>query len=538
MKQFATLVSLFVWLADVSAQTVQWAERFGANSFDRAYGIATDAAGNSYTTGYFRNTVAFGSTTLVSVGGADTYVAKLDPNGAVLWAVRAGSAEGLDQGNAIAVDAAGNCYVAGQFSSTATFGSISLTATGNTDAFVAKLNSAGTFVWAKAIGGNAGDNGHGVAVDGAGNCHWVGGFSGTAVFGSTTLESATTEVFITKLDTDGNFLWARKAGGAQIDEARSIALDAAGNCFVTGQIGSDFSPPGATATFGSTVFTLLGDGDVFVAKLDANGDHLWARHAGGAARDMGQGIATDAAGNCYLTGYFGGTATFGPVELNAASADDRDVFVAKLDAAGVWQWAVRAGGAANDGGTGIATDATGRISVSGSFGGTATFGSTELDAVSAGAVFLAEVDADGAFVAAQRVGGGLNEMRNGAMALDPAGNARLTGWFRGTVDLGGISLTAAGSNDDIFVLKLADGPNSMREWEAASSVSIFPNPATSFVHIKSEDPVLAVTIHDAVGALVRTEYRPWFSVEQLPTGIYLLQVKTNKGVRSVRFVKE
>lgn len=537
MKPFLTLSIALIVPYALLAQTVAWAGRFGANSFDRGYAIAADAAGNSYITGYFRNTVAFGSTTLSATGGADTYVAKLGPDGEVLWAVKAGSSEGLDQGNAIAVDAAGNCYVAGQFSSTATFGSFTLTATGNVDAFMAKLNSEGVFVWVRAIGGNAGDISYGIAADAAGNSYVVGGFSGTAVFGTTTLVSSTTEVFIAKLDPAGNFLWAQKAGGGQADEARSIALDAAGNCYVTGQVGS-LGPAGGTATFGGITLTLAGDEDVFVTKLDANGDFLWAKQAGGSARDMGQGLSTDAAGNCYLTGYFGGTATFGTVALTSASANERDVFVAKLDPDGNWQWAVRAGGTAEDGGTGIATDAAGTSRVVGSFGGSATFGATELTATAAGAVFLAELDAEGTFVSAIQAGGGLNEMRNGAIAIDPAGNTYLTGWFRGEAQFGDTTLSASGSNDDIFVLKLADGATSIGDRARTTAPVVIPNPASGMLHIRTEERVHTVDIHDGAGALVRTETRASFSVEQLPAGLYLLRVRTGTGMHIVRVVKE
>lgn len=533
----AVLTLLFSLLLPfcLQAQTAAWAKKFGANSYDRGYAIAVDPAGNSYITGYFRNTVAFGNTTLVSAGGADTYVAKLDPNGEVQWAVRAGSNEGLDQGNGIAVDADGNAYVTGQFSATATFGDFTLTATGNVDAFMAKVDPSGTFVWVKSIGGNAGDTGFGVAADAAGNSYVVGGFSGTAVFGATTLVGSTTEVFITKLDTDGNFLWATKAGGAQVDEARSIALDAAGNCYVTGVVGSH-GDPGALITFGTTTLALAGDEDLFIAKLDPEGAFLWAKLAGGPSDDLGSGVATDAAGNCYVVGYFSGTASFGTDELTSAGA--RDAFVAKLDPAGNWQWAVQAGGSEEDGATAITTDAAGRSFVSGTFGATAAFGDMELNAETAGALFVSELDADGVFLTALGVGGSLNEMRNGAIAMGPAGDVYLTGWFRGEVDLAGITLAAAGSNDDIFVLKLGEGMIGVHEVGRGLDVSAYPNPMQNMLRIRSEAPIKRVLLHNAVGALVRTTTHAETAVEDLPAGLYFLQVFTAQGQWTLRVVKE
>jgi len=537
MKQFLTLSIALIIPCVTSAQSVEWAQRFGANPFDRGYAIAADAAGNSYVTGYFRSTVAFGSASLTSVGGEDLFVAKLDPDGAVVWATRAGGT-GLDKGYGIATDGQGNCFVTGHFLGTAIFGNTTLTAVGNVDVFIAKLDASGAFVWAKGFGGTAGDLGQGIAADALGNSYVTGNFSGTVAFGATTLQSPSDDVFITKLDPDGEFLWARNAGGADLDAGRAIAVDDTGSCYVTGQIGSLSTAPGYTATFGTIVLTTVGNGDVFVAKLDTDGAFLWAHRAGGAANEMGTGVSLDASGNCYLTGYFGSTATFGTTDLTAASAAQSDAFVARLNAAGAWQWAVRAGGAADDGGSSIATDATGHSIVAGTFGGTVTFGTTELSVANDGAVFIAEVDTDGTFLSAQRVGASINERYNGAVAMDPVGQAYVTGWFRGEASFGGTTLTAASSNDDIFVLKMSDRPASIREGSVTASVEAFPNPTCATLHLRSDAPIRNVSIYNALGSLVQTEARSTFSMEPLPAGLYLLHINTAQGLGTVRVLRE
>lgn len=537
MKQFFTLSIALLAPIALSAQSVTWAKRFGANPFDRGYAIAADAAGNSYVTGYFRNTVAFGSTSLTSAGGDDVFVAKLAPDGEVVWATRAGGTGSLDKGFAITTDVQGNCFVTGHFLGTATFGNTTLTAVGNVDVFIAKLDISGAFVWARGTGGDTGDTGQGVAADAFGNCYVTGAFSGTVAFGATTLQSPSGNVFITKLSPDGEFLWARQAGGADLDKGCALALDAAGNCYITGQVGTDFTAQGYTATFGGSVLTTVGDGDVFVTKLDPDGTFLWTEHAGGTADDMGTGISTDASGNCYITGYFEDTATFGATSLTASSPAESDVFVAKLDPTGAWQWASRAGGPANDGGTGIATDASGRSFVAGTFGGTAIFGTTELSVASDGAVFISELATDGTFLSAQRIGGSINERQNGAIALDLAGNAHVTGWFRGEAPFGGTTLTATSNNDDIFVLKFGDGANSIGDPAKTTNAIVSPNPTSGMLHIRTDEHVQAVDIHDAAGILVMTATRGSFSVEQLPAGLYLLRIRTDKGVSTVRVVK-
>ena len=152
-----------------------------------------DSAGNSYVTGFFSGTTTFGpgevnETTLTAGGGLTIFVASYDPGGALVWAKRAGGT-GLDEGQGIATDGAGNSYATGRFSGTATFGAgetneTTLTSAGDFDIFVARYDPSGALVWAKRAGGGAGALGWGVATDAAGNIYVTGGFSGTATFGA------------------------------------------------------------------------------------------------------------------------------------------------------------------------------------------------------------------------------------------------------------------------------------------------------------------------------------------------------------------
>ena len=223
-----------------------------------------------------------------------------------LWARNAGGSSS-DYCNSIAVDVNGNSYVTGSFQGSATFGSTTLTTVGYDDIFVAKLDSNGNWLWARNAGGSSPDFGYGIAVDASGNSYVTGYFGGTtATFGSTTLTTnGGYDIFVAKLDSNGNWLWARNAGGGNPDFGYGIAVDASGNTYVTGYIQS------TTANFGSNTLTNSGSNDIFVAKLDSNGNWVWAKNAGGTKNDYGQGIAIDANGNSYITGYFDTSATFG-----------------------------------------------------------------------------------------------------------------------------------------------------------------------------------------------------------------------------------
>ena len=164
--------------------------------------------------------------------------------------------------------------------------------------------------------------GDGIAVDGAGNAYVTGYFKNTAHFGSHTLTSSGGyDIFAAKLNPSGNWLWAVKAGGTSVDQGYGIAVDGAGNAYVTGRFEG-------TATFGSHTLTSTGSYDIFAARLNPSGTWQWAVKAGGTDSDIGYGIAVDEAANAYVIGIFRGTATFGSHTMEAMGGTD--IFVAKL----------------------------------------------------------------------------------------------------------------------------------------------------------------------------------------------------------------
>jgi uncharacterized repeat protein (TIGR01451 family) len=359
-----------------------WAKRLGGvTGIASERSIAVDAAGNVYTIGYFTGTVDFdpgpGTQNLTSAG-SDTFVSKLNNNGAFVWAKQFGG-----ESRGIAFDAVGNVYISGSFFGAVDFdpgpGTFTLTSlAGNFDVFVSKLTSAGAFVWAKQFGGTGSDNGNSMAVDAAGNVYTTGRFAGTADFdpdaGTQNLNvvGGTFDVFVSKLDSTGAFMWAKQLGGVSDEFGTGIAVDAAGNVYTTGlfQSAVDFDPGPGTFTL-----TNVGLSDVFVSKLNSAGAFVWAKQLGGTSNDGSNDITVDVAGNVYTTGSFSGTADFDPGAgtQNLTSVGSFDGFVSKLDSTGAFVWAKQLGGTDNDGGASIAVDATGNVYTIGWFAGTADF---------------------------------------------------------------------------------------------------------------------------------------------------------------------
>jgi len=288
-----------------SSGNVLWAQSIGGSSDEKAFSVAADASGNVYTTGYFRNTVDFdpgsGVFNLTSAGGGDIFISKLDNSGNFVWARAIGGtpANAIDKGNAIALDNSGNVYTTGRFLNTVDFdpgaGVFNITAAGEGDVFISKLNSSGNFVWAIAMGGTDGEEGLSIALDASENIYTTGGFEETADFdpgaGVFNLTSnGYSDIFISKLDNAGSFIWAKAMGGTNPEGGESIALDAFGNVYTTGQfLGTvDFNPGS-----GVNNLTSAGGRDIFISKLDNAGNFVWAKRMGGTDWDAGYSIAID-----------------------------------------------------------------------------------------------------------------------------------------------------------------------------------------------------------------------------------------------------
>jgi hypothetical protein len=379
------------------------------------------------------------------------------------------AANGTSEGQAIALDAAGNQCIIGNFSGTLVLGNTTLVAGVFNDVFVAKRSaSTGAWLWAVQIGGSGTDRGYAIAADAAGNVLVTGSFLYSASFATspapTTLTSAgDSDIFVAKFEAStGAALWAVRAGGSSYDYGTGITADAAGNALVTGYFTGIARFTATPAPI--TIFSPAGDVDAFVAKLGAStGAATWAVRAGGSDNDRGQAVAVDAAGNALVTGYFNGAATFdtSPTATTLTSAGGNDIFVAKFGAStGVATWAMRAGGSGEDQGLGIAADAAGNASVTGYFTGTASFATspTATSLTSAGSrdMFAARFGGStGAATWAVRAGGSGNEFGYGA-AVDAAGNVVVTGSFEGTASFAtsptATSLTAT-SSSDVFVAR-------------------------------------------------------------------------------------
>jgi hypothetical protein len=352
-----------------------------------AFGIAVDGAGSAYLTGRTDSSetsfpILVGPDPTYNGGGEDAFVVKVRADGAGLEYAGYIGGDGGDRGNGIAVDAAGNAYVAGQTGSSPLAFPVaigpSLVQGGGGDAFVARVRAGGSGLdYAGYVGGASLDIASGIAVDGAGQAYLVGTTSSDQTtfpvgVGPDLSHNGLDDAFVAKVRADGRgLIYAGYVGGFSADVGTAIAVDAAGSAYITGYTRS------IETTFPVTVGPDLtyngGLSDAFVAKIRADGGGLvYAGYIGGSAEEFGAGIAVDGAGNAYLTGVTMSTeATFpvlnGPGLVGGGSFEDAFVAKVRADGAGL-VYAGYIGGPRADGGRGIAVDGAGTAYVAGDTG--------------------------------------------------------------------------------------------------------------------------------------------------------------------------
>ena len=366
--------------------------------------IAVDGSGNVFVAGSFSGTIGLGESTGVtqvsSVASADEpFVAKLGPSGVVTWfAAVPGTAYDTDTANALALDGSGGVMIVGTFSDSATFGPTTLSAGGSSDAFAARVNGSGAFLWAVATQGSSGSNASatGVAADGSGNLDVVGYFSGSVDFepsaSKDTLTSAgSDDVSVWKLGPTGNFLWARSYGSTDYDGANALAVDGSGDLYVTGAF-SDSVNFGTTSRIDSITAGPIYD--AFLLKVDPNGNELWVKGlVGPTGSSNGLGIAVDKGGYVHLAGTFSGPVDFdpGPGVDTLTSVASSDVFAAGYDSNGNLFYALQAGVTNFNAALAAAVDPTGDVAITGVYSGSIALGSATLPTFPKGSIFVARI---------------------------------------------------------------------------------------------------------------------------------------------------
>jgi hypothetical protein len=438
----------------------------GGSDYDEARGIAVDRSGNAYVAGGTASADFHTMNPLQpTIGGGDhdAFVAKFNASGSALVYSTYFGGSGSDYAYGIAVDGSGNAYVTGGTSSAdfPTMNPLQSTIGGSGDAFVAKLNAAGSaLVYSTYLGGSDSDSATGIAVDGFGNAYVTGGTSSADFPTMNPLQptiGGSGDAFMAKLNVAGSALvYSTYLGGSDSDSATGIAVDGLGNAYLTGwTLSHDFptmNPLKPTASSGV---------NGFVAKLNAAGSALvYSTYLGGSGV-VAYGIALDGSGNAYVAGFtmIPDFPTANPLQATFGGGD-HDAFVAKLNAAGsALVYSTYLGGSSTDVAYGIAVDGSGNAYVTG-LTMSADFPTVNpLQATIGGAggydAFVAKLNAAGsALVYSTYLGGTCLDSGYG-IAVDGLGNAYAAGFTQCTGFPTANPLQAnVGGYADAFVAKI------------------------------------------------------------------------------------
>lgn len=387
-----------------------------------------------------------------------------------LWANTSGS-NTSDMGKSIATDAYGNVFTIGSFGGTVDFDPgpsvFNLTSpTSTMSSFISKKDDKGNFLWAKSI---IGANFNCITIDLQNNVHIAGSFSGNIDFdlGPTVynLRSSNEDMFISKIDNSGNFIWALKIGSTGNETIQSICLDANGNIFTTGFFSgtTDLNP-----SDGEIIYNSKGGNDIFISKFNSTGSVIWGRAFGSINDDKGVSIAIDNLGNVFTTGSIGGVTDFDPLTVNGNVGPvqgNSDIYISKHDANGLYKWAKNISGPSNESGVSIQVDINNNIITAGNFLGTTDFdpnvGTYNMTSLGATDIYVCKLNTNADLLWAKQFGGSFpDEVYN--IATDKLGNIYTCGFFGGSVDfdpnISTTFLVQGNTNYEGFIHKLdSDG---------------------------------------------------------------------------------
>jgi len=274
-----------------------WTNQLGTTSFDESSGVSADGLGNVFISGF-----TSGELGEVNTGSSDAFISKFDTDGNLVWTKQLGTPS-FDASTSVSVDGLGNIFISGS-----TLGDFDGTNAGSLDAFISKFDTDGVLVWTRQLGSSSTEISNAVSADKLGNV-FISGYTRSNLDGE---NAGNRDIFVSKFDTDGNFVWTKQRGTSSWEESTGISADGQGNVFISGFTTGDLD--GANA----------GISDAIVSKYDTDGNLVWSKQLGTDSLDQSNGVITDLQGNVFISGYTAG-------DFNGANESfDDDAFVMKL----------------------------------------------------------------------------------------------------------------------------------------------------------------------------------------------------------------
>ncbi len=550
-----------------------WFAPIGGLNDQTSNAIEFDGLGSFYTCGAFMGSTDFDPdstdvNSFISAGAFDGYVTKFDTAGNFQWVHQYGG-EGDQDVLDLTIDESNNLIIGGMFQNSVDFDPSNSSDTrqslGVKDGFVSKLDSDGELQWVKQFTGDSIAYVRAVTTDNIGNVYVAGLFLGTTDFDpSNDIENRIStgtegDLFICKLDPQGDFLWVNQYSGNNLETVDiSLATDNNNRLYAAGGF---FDTVDFNAGSGIYEFTAgyMGS-DIFVLKLEGNGDFVWAKQMGGLRLDLVTDLVIDDANSIYLTGFFQGEADFDPSEdgyglLEAQSMFERDGFVCKLNWEGDYAWAKQIKGFGFQQGSSIAVDDSSNVYIGGIFNSSADFNPHPNLGFGIGSngfedVFITKWDELGNFRWATSIGSTIGDVLTG-IGVDENYNVYTTGTFQDTIwgDMeAGEMLASSLGNRDAFIYKLTqeDSAPVVEDTSGVSvseldwGLSIYPNPVTDVLNINFDQEIsfVKLTVYNQLGQRIMVD--KYEEVTEINTklngrsGFYFIELIAENG-SAIRF---
>lgn len=436
MKLFKTgycILITIIFIAHTNAQNVQWAHKGTSQGYEYGNSVATDDSGNVYVTGQIEYTTRFDNgQNIKSRGSHDIFAAKYAPDGTLIWVQSAGGVGG-DVGYGIAVDAMHNCYVTGEMEKVCYFSPTdSLTSNGGNDIFISKYDSNGQFLWAKSFGSTESDKGYSLITNSNGDVFLTGFYSAHIYFDNIHLSpGGYADIYTMKLTSDGDVQWVKRAIGAGHEKGKGITYDQSGNLYVAGYFSGQTNFSGTTINNNSVT-------GGYLVKYDPNGQLIWVK-GNCCGESYYESLGIDSDGFLYAAGNFKGTVNIAGTTLTASG--NTDILIVKYDSLGNIVWAKKAGGPLEDNASGITVDSVSQMFyITGLVDDHGYFDSFYVSTAGNRDVFIAAYNFNGDCQWVKSYGGTDRDIANG-ISSDRNGNIVTTGTFVGNATFGSFSLS-------------------------------------------------------------------------------------------------
>lgn len=590
MKTFLQLFILFILGNSAFAQAVLWSQNSpGPQDYHyENHTLSTDNLGNVYSVGTFDGGIQYN----LSGSFSGMIIKKEDSDGNLIWTKQIGpAAYSVTEANAITIDAAGNIYVSGKIGlyvgttidCDPGIGVFNLTVpTARNTNFILKLDANGNFVWVKpflnpnaVIGSN--NEIRALKVDASGNIYATGSFTGSPDFdpnaGVFNLTAVSTDIFILKLDALGSLVWVKTLTGASstTNSGYSIDVDNSGNVYTVGYFtnsldadpGAGISTLTAYTGFAGSV-SQSGSNNIYVSKLDANGNFVWANFIGGdRSTNYLPNIAVDSVGSILISGYtfsdIGPAVSWADYDFGAGTyylENNGGPFVLKVNSNGNFIWAKNTvlntlHGYSDSFGIGFTLDSNDNIYTIGTFKGVCDFDSssntfsmtsigTNVIAGSAGMpdIYISKIDTNGNFVWATKSGGtGTDE----GYSITVANSGKVTFWGRSS---SGFTKSAAAVSTGGFLASYSQPAslNNNQFENQKSRIKVYPNPVTDILTISNSELISKVEVIDMLGRTISSniinDLETKLEVSNLSTGTYLVQVTIDNSFETFKIIKK